>query len=435
MISRLLRYLCVLRKNLWLETPKMQHLQQKRLRAIVKHAYENVPFYHRKFDEAKVRPDDVKSVSDLVRIPMTTKFEIQASSLEKATARNVNLNRCVKRTTSGSTGIPLMTVIDKRALDFEGAVWMRALLENGLRLRDKMAVINDPRHFPRKRTWPQRLGITNRKYISILDDAENQVSLLEEFKPDAIKSYPTSLDLLADICRYDKTVIKPRLVFTSAEQLDSTSRERISSTFDSEVFDNYACSEFSLLAWECGEQAGYHMNVDSVVMEFVSNGTPVAPDERGEIVCTSLVNYAMPLIRYRIADVGIPAKDPCSCGRTSSLMKIVEGRKDDFLVTANGRFISPTVFFPYPFEHFEGIKQFKVIQETRDRLTIQLAVKENFVNDTEALRKARRKVQKIFGQGVHVEFQFVDDVNRDPSGKLRKIVSRIPLNTASASSI
>jgi len=151
MIARLLLYLYELRKNLRLEPSSLQEMQRKKLRAIIKHAYENVPFYHKKFDSAGIRPDDVKSVADLSKFPVTTKSEIQVSSLEDIVARNIDVNRCIKRFTSGSTGIPLTIIVDKRAVDFEGAVWFRALFENGLRLWDRMAIISDPRSFPKKK--------------------------------------------------------------------------------------------------------------------------------------------------------------------------------------------------------------------------------------------------------------------------------------------
>lgn len=428
MIARLLLYLYELRKNLRLEPSSLQEMQRKKLRAIIKHAYENVPFYHKKFDSAGIRPDDVKSVADLSKFPVTTKSEIQASSLEDIVARNIGVNRCIKRFTSGSTGIPLTIIVDKRAVDFEGAVWFRALFENGLRLRDRMAIIIDPRSFPKKRSHVQRLGITRRNYISIFDDAERQLALLEKYKPDVVKGYPSSLAILADVCNQNEDAVKPRLVFTSAELLDSGSRKLISSVFEAELLDSYASYETSLLAWECHEHMGHHINVDSVVVEFVNNGWTVAPGERGEIVCTSLVNYAMPLIRYSLGDVGVPVEEQCSCGRTLPLMKVVEGRVDDFLTALDGRIIPPVVFFPYPFENLEGIRQFRVIQERRDKLTIQLAATERFLNDNQVLEKARREVQKLFGEGMQVEFQILEKINRDHTGKLRKIISHIPVH-------
>jgi len=426
MFARYMFHLLKLRKNLQLDPSRLRELQMKRLKAIVKHAYENVPFYHRKFDRAGIRPDDIRSTADLCKIPPTTKSEIQSNPLGDVIARNIDANDCVKRTTSGSTGMPLTVLVDRNAEDFQAAVWARTFLENGLRLSDKMAVIDDPRHFPTNRNWLHSFELLEREYISVFDSAKTQLMLLEEFKPDVIKSYPSSLIILSDV--YKAVAFKPRLIFTSAELLDDTSRSLISSTFEAELLDNYASYEFSLMAWECSQHMGYHLNVDSVLMEFLSNGEAVASGESGEIVCTSLINYAMPLIRYRSGDFGVPVEEQCSCGRSLPLLKTIEGRADDFLIALDGRAIAPTVFFPYPFEGHEGIRQFRVIQEKINKLTIQLVASKRFWENQVVLERARRKIQRLFGEGMHVEFQLVEKLDRDSSGKLRKIISHVNSN-------
>lgn len=430
MFTRLLLYIHELRKNLELKPSILQEVQQKKLRFMLKHAYENVPFYHRKFDRAGIRPDDLKSSADLSKVPMTTKSEIQAGPLEDMIAKNVDVSKCAKRNTSGSTGLPLTILVDKRTVDFDGAVWYRALLEIGLRLMDRMAIIADPRSFPKKRRWFQRFGIAQRKYVSIFDGAETQLAILRKFRPSVIKGYSSSMEILADFCRQIVLDFKPRFILTSAELLDDQSRKLISSRFEAEVFDNYSCHEFGLLAWECAKHRGYHMNIDSVLMEFIRNEETIESGERGEILCTTLVNQAMPLIRYRIGDVGIPMEEQCSCGRPLPLMKLLEGRMDDFLLALNGRIISPTVFFPYPFENLEEIKQFRVTQERRDKMTIELVTKDNFLINTQVLDKAKREIRKLFGEDMHVEFQFRGKINRDHTGKLRKIISHIPVRLA-----
>jgi phenylacetate-CoA ligase len=405
-------------------------MQLRKLRAILKHAYENVPFYHKKFRRTGIKPDDIKSFSDLYKVPFTTKFEIQASPFEDVVARNVNIDRCRKTTTSGSTGIPLTVVSDRVAEDFSFAVWARAMLENGLKpLVDRMATIRHPKFLQERKDIVGMLWANKRKQISVFDSAEQQLKILEDFKPDIIKGYSSSLAILADLCKKKGSRVKPRLVFTGADFLTGKNRELVSSAFGCEVFDYYGCIEFSLLAWECSEHVGYHINVENVAVEFIKDGEAVAPLERGEIVCTGLVNYAMPLIRYRLGDVGVLLNEQCSCGRTLPLMKTVEGRIDDFLTTLDGRVISGQIFSEnYPFENWEkeGIKQFRVIQERRDKLTIKLAVREGVFNEVPVLEKVRKKLQELFGEGMNIEFQIVDEIEKDPSGKIRIALSRVP---------
>ena len=425
MSVRTLLDLYSVRKNLHLKPSELKMMQAKKLRNMIEHSYRNVPFYHAKLKNAGVKPSDVRTVEDLAKIPMTTKDEIQGLPLSELTARDVDVNACVKNKTSGSTGMPLITLVDERTLAFDRAIWLRSFFEDGVHLWDKRVSICDPRTFPKKKTWTQHLGIMRTEYVSIFDDAPTQFSFLEAHNPGIIESYPSSLVILAHSCKQLEINMKPRLIFTLAELLSREDRRLISSTFNAELFDYYGSSELSLMAWECRDHAGYHMNVDALVMEFLHDGEAAVPGDRGEIVCTTLVNHAMPLIRYRVGDIGIPVQEQCSCGITLPLMKIMEGRTDDFLVATDGRIIPPTVFFPYPFENVEEISEFRVIQERKDFLRIQLVAKGTLPSD-QVFEKVRREIHRVFGEDMQVNFQIVDEIERDPRGKLRKIISHVP---------
>jgi len=402
---------------------EMEELQAKKLRSILKHAYCNVPFYHRKFDEAHIKPDDIKETGDLGKIPPTTKYEIQRAPLHDVIARNFDVKKCRKDITSGSSGIPLTTYMSKQAYDFYSAVWTAVFLENGVKLWDKKAIVGDPRTFPERRSLTEYLGIMPRKHISIFDDTREQLELLKAYRPDIIEGYPSSLSIIADAHRKQKEGLKPRLVFTHAETLDRQTRKFLTSSFEADLFDYYGSSELSLIAWECPEHVGYHINSDCMVTEFLLNGDLVDGGERGEITCTSLVNYAMPLIRYRQGDFGVPLEGRCACGKTLPMIKTIEGRADDFLISLDGRVISPSIFFPYPFRDFTKIRQFKVIQEKRDQLKIQL-IAEGDPLAKEVLQEAKNEIQKVFGKDMQVEFEFMDEFERAASGKIKKIESR-----------
>ncbi len=167
------------------------------------------------------------------------------------------------------------------------------------------------------------------------------------------------------------------------------------------------------------------MNVDSTVFEFVKEGESVSLGESGEILCTDLINYAMPLLRYELGDVGVPVEDCCSCGIRLPLMKRLTGRTDDFLIALDGRRISPLIFGPFPFENMERIRQFRVIQERKDRIRFQLVLKGTFPNSEQIFGEAEKKLERLLGIGIHVDFDILDSIQRDPCGKLRKVISRV----------
>jgi phenylacetate-CoA ligase len=405
-------------------------MQLIKLKKILNHAYSNVSFYHRKFVGAGIKPDDIKTLHDLVKIPVTTKSEIRDTPIEEVMPRNFNIGRAKKNTTSGSTGIPLTTYMDERAFKFYSAVWLAVLLESGLRLRDKRAIIEDPRNFPPRRSWHEYFALLRERHISIFENVEKQLKVLREFNPQIIEGYPSSLKILADASRKQNWPLTPRLLFTLGETLDKADRNMITSVFNADLLDFYGSSEFSLVAFECFEHSGYHVNADCLITELLRDGEQVSFGERGEITCTSLVNYATPLIRYLHGDIGVLSEEQCSCGKKLPLLKKIEGREDDFLLATNGRIISPEIFFPYPFQNFEGIRQFKVVQEENDRLRIQLVIDGISVPKT-VLSNAEKEIHRVFGGSMKVDFEFVSEIARDPSGKIKKIVSKIPVRFGS----
>jgi len=123
-------------------------------------------------------------------------------------------------------------------------------------------------------------------------------------------------------------------------------------------------------------------------------------------------------------------EDRCSCGRTPPLLKMVEGRTDDFLVTSDGRIISAQIFSEnYPFEDWEkeGIKQFRVIQERKGKITVEVAVRKEVFDEVRVLEKARKNLQEVFGQDTSIDFHIKEEIQKDPSGKIRIAISKVPV--------
>jgi phenylacetate-CoA ligase len=198
MILREILYWQMLERNLHLDVSTLKKNQLKALRRMSRYAYENVPFYHRKLKNAGLSPDFLTSLEDMKKIPATTKSEIQSSSVQDVVSKKFRPEELSFRSTSGSTGNPLKIAFNGNTLDFESALWLMARSENRFRIRDKMSVICDPRIFPTRNKFLSDLGFLRRQYLSIFDAPEDQLRHLDQFKPDAIKGYPSSLAILAD---------------------------------------------------------------------------------------------------------------------------------------------------------------------------------------------------------------------------------------------
>ncbi|WP_440953860.1 phenylacetate--CoA ligase family protein [Methanosarcina sp. Mfa9] len=417
-----LRLLHQAQKNQWLKPSELEELQTKKLRSIVKHAYENTEFYHKKFKAAGIHPDDIRTLNDLSKIPFTTKEELRQQTLESRVSRGLDLSQCHVTETSGSTGIPLKIVYDEAADDFSKAINLRSHTENGLKLRSRWAVFGDPHHYQKPR-WFQKLRIFNPIQISVFEPIEKQIDTLSKFKPEVLDGYTSSIRLLAEaVEKNDIKDINPKVVFGTSELLDPDTRKYINSVFDVEMIDHFGCVELNRTAWECGEHAGYHIDVDAVVMEFISDGEAADPGERGEIVYTGLYNYAMPLIRYSIEDVGVPSDEVCPCGRGLPLMKLIEGRSDSFMQIPDGRIFSP-IIWTLIMRQIPGVGQFKAIQERKDLIRV-LVVRDQAFTEA-AAGQIVHDVQEVMGEGIHVDVEVVEEIQKEPSGKVRCAVSKV----------
>lgn len=416
------RLLIQARKNQWLKPSELEELQAKRLRAMIKHAYDNTEFYHKKLNSVNIKPGDIKSVEDLEKIPFTTKDELRKYGLGSMLARGVDLGKCTIEQSSGSTGVPTQVVYDQIAGDFSKAINLRSHVENGLRPLSKWAIFSDPRHAHEKKFF-QKLGIFSPNYISATDSIEKSLPYFKKINPDVIDGYSSCIKMLAEaVEKHDIREIKPKVIFGTSELLTPDTRQYINSVFDLEMLDQFGCLELNRTAWECSEHSGYHIDADAIVMEIVKDGKTASPGELGEVAYTGLYNYAMPLIRYKVGDMAVKSDELCPCGRGLPLLERVEGRTGDLMYGPNGRVFSPMIWYNL-MRRIPGIKQYKIIQEKRDLIRVLLVKDTKFSEET--LIKTEHDIKEDMGEDVNVQIELVDQIPRDESGKLRFIVSKV----------
>ncbi|MBI5575774.1 MAG: phenylacetate--CoA ligase family protein [Deltaproteobacteria bacterium] len=413
-----------LRENVGLGMPQLQEIQRRKLNALIRHACENVPYYRNLFREAGIKPDDVQSVEDLARVPITEKKVMRSLDRKEVLAANVDPKRCLAVFTSGSTGMPTHIYLTREDYECIDLVYLRSFLENGLSFLHKRAFILDPHSFDTRRRWYQSLGLARSVNISCFLEPEEQMRMLADARPDFIHGYPSSLGQVARLVaeRGPRNGIRPAVVSTAAEVLHAKDRKRIAAAFGVMPFDRYAARECGNIAWECEKHNGYHINVDTLVVEFVKDNRHVMPGQRGDVVITNLHSYAMPFIRYRIGDLGVPSDKTCGCGRALPLMEIIEGRDEDFIVLKGGRRISP-MMVTGTLDHIPGIRQFRVIQENADSVVAWISAGKGFKPDTAV--RVEEKLKEILGNGIGIVCREVDDIPREPSGKVRAVISRL----------
>ena len=409
-----------LRRNQWLDAESVRQIQRNKLVRMIAHAYQNVGYYRKLFDSAGIRPEDIRSEEDLVKIPITTRSKLQSLSPDDIVAKNVDLKRCIRRTTAGSSGTPLIVFFRRHDKEYYDMVWARTSLETGRKLWDKVASFRTelPPSY-----WTEGVALWKKKVISIFDDPMNQIAHLQRLKPDIIQANTLELVKLAR-CIIDNGVrgITPRLVYSRGSQLDPATREMIRSAYQAPVYDFYGSRELGCMAWECAEHSGYHVNIDALIVEIIREGRPVSPEKAGRIVCTGLQSFAMPFIRYDIGDIGVLSSSRCACGRSLPLLKSIEGRADDFLVASDGTLRSPLILTER-LKLIPGIKEFRIIQENSSDTTAHVVPDERYSSSTSvALREV---MERTMGNSVSIRIELLDTIPVDRSGKIRSIISKV----------
>ncbi len=410
---------------------QLEDFQNKNVRQIVSYAYEHVSFYHRKLDELGIKPADIRTVSDLNRIPVTRREELQKHG-EDLISNDFDSKKLKIVSTSGSTGQPFLTRITDAENDFRKVRILRVNIICGQKPRDRWVVVTAPQHRAQVSTLQRFLGLYIPFPVSVFDDPKTQLARIEKLVPDVLDGYSSSILLLAQEADKARSRIAPRMIISGAELIDASSRKYVEDVFDAPFYDEYGCVELGRLAWQCKKKKRYHIDADSVIMEFLDkDGEKVGPGETGEIVCTSLFNYAMPFIRYSVGDMGRVAKESeCSCGISFPLMEVIEGRNDSLVVLSDGRVLSPIVFawIMDLFKYFTHISQYRVVQKRINLFRFIIKRRDSEVDEERMeaeLTQHFRRFLNLDASEVDSEVVFVDEIPLDKSGKLRKVISEI----------
>jgi phenylacetate-CoA ligase len=393
---------------------------------LLKHAKENVPYYSEILNNVFI-------INDIQKIPFLTKSIIKERKLDLK-AKNYPESEFVENSTSGSTGESMHFYSDRND-KYSEACAIRGDMLTGWEYGERNIVIwgaaRDIRKIKNFSKWVNQKYVQNYKILSSFDlseqDVDDYIKTINAFRPALIIGYPTALFLLANhILKYNKQVVKVKGVISAGETLYEFQREIIEKAFHNKVFNRYGCRDVYQIASECEAHNGLHISADHVIVEIVDEkGEPVKPGEMGEIVVTDLDNFAFPIIRYKIGDIGV-LKDPgykCSCGINLPMLDTVEGRTMDIIVGTNGNRLSGnfwTLFFRH---NFSGIEKFQVIQETKRTIILYFEVNGSYNALNEITIK--NEIRKKLGDDIDIEINIVDKISKTATGKHKWIASKV----------
>lgn len=432
--GRFAEFCAELDRTQWLSRADLIAYQDERLRGLVAHAYESVPYYRRRFDEIRLKPSDVRGTADLHKVPLLTRTDIR-THFDELRAQGAAGRGMRSGHTSGTTGTPLTVGYDRETVWMTYAVfdrhyrWAGSVFGRG---GDRVAVARgnvvvplDQRRPPYwRRNRPHRQLLLSSFHMSerTLGD---YFEALGRFAPAVMDGYPSTLYLMAKYLERHNRTFPVRAAVTSSETLYDFQRTLIEERFQCRVFDYYALAERAAFSGECDRHEGHHLSMEYGVSEIVdADGVPVAPGTPGRLVGTSLHNRAMPLLRYVTNDVTAIKPGSCSCGRGLEMMDDVTTKAEDVLTLGDGRVISPSVL-THPFKPLDCIEGSQIIQTEPDAVTVKLVAGPGF---TDGLRQHLvTELQARLGPAVGIRVELVDRLETSANGKFKWVISRVPL--------
>lgn len=411
------------------DAEELEKIQEDRLRALVKYAYKNVGFYHRQFKLKGIKPEEIKSRDDLFKLPILKKEDLREHFVELL-SDNVTLDECSFSRSSGSTGVPTLVITDKKSRIQESAAGLRQHLACGLRFGERFLYATGD--LPRLPHIDYSYGFRRVHVFPFFHEdgsrdemIDKHLAIFKKIRPAAIFGAPVFMTLLAqtvnDTGIADEICIKA--IISSFELLDRDTRQFLENTFNCKVFDYYGASE-GHIAWECQEHCGFHINADNVIVEILKNDEVAAEGETGDVVVTYLNNPAMPLIRYKIGDIGSITEEMCPCGRKLPLMKNIVGRSADIVVLPDGRLLLPTELVSV-MNHYTKISNFQIIQENKRLIVVNYAKHLGFTSNI--LEEIKKEYGILLGNDIEVKLVSVDKIVLERSRKLRSVVSKVRL--------
>jgi len=425
MLLGVLRNWAWLQRTQWMNRNELERIQTERLRETVIHAYQKVPFYNELYEAAHVPINSIWQANDISKLPVTTSIDFRRAPIEMRTALDAKVSSCIIHTTSGTTGVPVSTLEDPYAAAYREALMLRFLWTYGVRPQDKMA----RGRYMSASTYPKRLaetggwGMLRRKVLGqrFFTTFGDQFKFLVEFKPDVLLANSSFCKALARHCKETERKLQFRMVVTWGELLDASTRNLIQDTFQSEVFDQYGLEEVGgSIAWECPTHSGYHINAESLMLEFLHNGAPVPAGEAGEMHVTCFHRMATPIVRYFTGDVATIVDDNCPCGRGLPLMREIQGRVTDYILTPAGRHVSPHQIMGV-LANTPGVAQYKVTQKEDFSIEVSVVTDRNEVK--QVIKDVEVRCMELFDE-TPLDVKLVDNI-AVTSGKSRVVESRI----------
>ena len=417
--------LYVLRKNFGKEYGEAKLInQEKHIKDLLLHAYKNVPYYHRIFEEIGVVNDGAVALSDFDKIPILTK-EIMREHHEELISNDYMTRKWYYNSSGGSTGEPTRFIQDAyydKWINATSKYYFRDLLGVDVTNFKRVILTGSERDLftggiglkAKVGNWLTNTVLLN-SFRMTEEDMKHYIKSINSYKPELIKGYAGSL---YELCRYaerkDMVIYAPKIIISIAETLSDEMRQKIETVFGIKLYDFYGSRETAAIAGECRYGLMHIFMFNNYVEILDTNNQPVREGEEGRVIVTNLHNYSMPFIRYEIGDMAVLGPEKCKCGIVLPTLKKITGRVTDHFVKEDGTIIHGE-YFTHLFYLKDWVKAFQVIQEEYKRIKLLVVLRGN-ISDSEK-KDIEDKIMFVMGKDCKIVWEFVEEIPKTESGK------------------
>ncbi len=417
-------------KSQWHSQEQVKAEQAIRLQAFISKVTRQVPYYKMLFQTLELQANDIKSVSDLGKLPFLDKHTIKTHFDELKS----NVSGPVSSfTTGGSSGTPLTFLLSNERVSHDVAEKWRATRWWDVDIGDKEIV-----------AWgsPIELGAQDKVRVARdklfrstlipafdMDEAKLLafIEQIQQEKPAMLFGYPSVFSLIAKTAQKEKidlTNLGIKVVFVTSERLYPYQRDIIEQVFNAPVANGYGSRDAGFIAHQC-PSGNMHISAEDLIVEIVDPQGCIVPEgKKGEIVVTHMATSDFPFIRYKTGDIAALDSAPCACGRGLPVLKDIEGRTTDFVVAANGTMMHGLALI-YILRELDGIEEFKIIQETKLHTRVQIVPSINNALSEELKDKIIRGFKARLGDEVVIDLDAVSQIEAEKSGKFRYVISKV----------
>lgn len=410
---------------------RLEQYQISRLRRILIHARDNTEYYREVFRDCSFSPDKFEALEQLNALPILTK-DIVRANFNRIISKDFVPEERYLSITGGTSDVTMRFYRNRECRSHRlAAQWRFDSWSGWYPLLNVAYIWPSFQDFHPDEGYKQKLV---RKFITGVQpyysgylgpsECERIVKSLRDFKPRLIRCFPTPAVEIAQYMLANGTVLSGvKGVVSTGEPLYPKDRKALETAFNAPAYNLYASRETGPIAAQCERHGNLHIAVDSVAVEIVRNGRQLPHGESGEIVITDLRNFAMPLIRYAIKDLGQTTGEQCECGRGFPLMKGVIGREYDSFIDSNGRTVIALSLADLLIDKGPRVGQIQIIQNNPSDITVRLCGGPPLDESDRAFYSDGLK-RLVHGTET-VRFEIVDKIEREKSGKHRFSICRV----------